>query len=69
MPDASIGNPKNWRDLAGQARVAAEHLYDPAEWARMVAIEEACKRLAQLAESRDRSRSWSRISRISGGVW
>jgi hypothetical protein len=68
MSDASIGDPNSWRDLAGQARAAAERLNDPAAWVCLIAIEEACNRFAQLAETRQRSMTWSRISRVSGGV-
>lgn len=75
MADLSIVDPKSWRDLADQVHRASENLNDPLAWARMVALEDACKRLEQLAGERKRladqrrRRSFARISRISGGVW
>jgi hypothetical protein len=69
MPTATAGDATNWRNLACNARFAAENMNDPAGWARMIAIEEACKRIAEVAEACERKRMWSRISRFSGGVW
>jgi hypothetical protein len=69
MPTSSVARSRNWGHLAQEAHMAANDLRDPAEWARMVAIEETCKRIAELTEARQRARSWSRISRISGCCW
>jgi hypothetical protein len=69
MPDLSANTSGNWRELAEQARMAAENLSDPVAWARMIGLEEACKRLAFLSEPPRRPKSMSRISRLSGGVW
>jgi hypothetical protein len=69
MPDSSANSPQNWRELAEQARTAAENLSDPVAWARMIGLEEACKRLACLSDARQHPKSLSRISRLSGGVW
>ena len=67
MPDSSAGNPKNWGELAEQSRANAEKLNDPVARENMLARGGAYRRLAQRDNAR--SKSWSRISRISGGVW
>jgi hypothetical protein len=68
MQDTSTGDPTNSRDPEGQVSAAAGGPDDPLAWARVIVSEEACKRFAERAEARKR-RAWSRISRISGGVW
>ena len=69
MPDSLAGNLNNSSELGGRAQVAAEKLNDAVARANLLARDGAHQRPVQRGETRQRFRSWSRISRISGGVW